>query len=84
MIQKAMIALMIEVARTFETSVYFNEIARRSIREGCHLHTRRHENLKSHQLPLVSSLLFCNENDNSRSPKKVTYALITISRLTRR
>jgi hypothetical protein len=33
--------------RTSETSVYFNETTRRHISDGCHLHTRRHENLKS-------------------------------------
>jgi hypothetical protein len=33
---------------TTETSVYFNETTRRYIQEGCHFHTRRRENLKSH------------------------------------
>jgi hypothetical protein len=33
-----------------ETSVDFNETTRRYIPDGCHLHTRRHENLKSHEL----------------------------------
>jgi hypothetical protein len=40
-------ALMVEVVRTSETSVYFNETTRRYIAEGCHLRTHRHENLKS-------------------------------------
>jgi hypothetical protein len=42
------IALMMEAARTTETLVYFNENTRRYNPEGYHLHTRRHENLKSH------------------------------------
>jgi hypothetical protein len=36
-----------------ETSVNFHETTRRSIPEGCHLHTRRHDNLKYHTSPLV-------------------------------
>jgi hypothetical protein len=45
---------LVEVGRYFtgaycsETSVYLYEATRRNIPEGCHLHTRRHENLKSH------------------------------------
>jgi hypothetical protein len=42
------IALMMAAARTPETLVYFNENTRRFNLEGYHLHTRRHENLKSH------------------------------------
>jgi hypothetical protein len=34
--------------RTSETSVSFYETTRRNIPLGCHLHTRRRENLKSH------------------------------------
>jgi hypothetical protein len=45
-----LIALMMEAVRTFETSPYINETTRRCIPEGYHLHTRRHENLKSHRL----------------------------------
>jgi hypothetical protein len=41
-------ALMMKAVRTAETSVYFNETTRRFTPDGCHLHTRRHENLKSH------------------------------------
>jgi hypothetical protein len=37
-----------EAESTSETSVYFNETARRYVREGCHLHTLCRENLKSH------------------------------------
>jgi hypothetical protein len=54
-------ALIMEAVRTSETSVYFNETTRLFIPEGCHLHTRRLENLKSHTavsmfcLPVVSS-----------------------------
>jgi hypothetical protein len=38
---------MIETLRISETSVYFNETTRRYNPEGCHLHIRRRENLKS-------------------------------------
>jgi hypothetical protein len=46
---RAMIALMMEAASTSETSVNFYQNTRRNIPEGSYLHTRRHENLKSHQ-----------------------------------
>jgi hypothetical protein len=39
------IALMMDAVRTSETSVYFNETTRRYIPEGCHLQTRRRENM---------------------------------------
>jgi hypothetical protein len=45
-----LIALMMEAVRTFETSVNFYETTRRNIPEGCRLHTRRRENLKSDRL----------------------------------
>jgi hypothetical protein len=41
---------MMEAVRTSETSVYSNETTRRYIPEGSNLHTRRHENLKSHSV----------------------------------
>jgi hypothetical protein len=41
------IALMIETVHTSETSVYFNDAARRYIPESCHHHTHRCESLKS-------------------------------------
>jgi hypothetical protein len=44
-----LIALMVEAVSTSETSVKF-ETTQRSITEGCHPHTRRRENLKSHIL----------------------------------
>jgi hypothetical protein len=44
----AIIALMMEAVRTSETSVNFNVTTRRYIPEDTKLHTRRHENLKSH------------------------------------
>jgi hypothetical protein len=44
---RRLITLMVEAVLTSETSVYFNEITRRYIQEGCH-HTRRRENLKSY------------------------------------
>jgi hypothetical protein len=37
---------MIEAVCTSKTSVYFNETTRCYIQEGCHLHSRRPENLK--------------------------------------
>jgi hypothetical protein len=46
------VALMMEAVHISETLVYFNEITRRSIPEGEHLHTRRRENLKSHLIAL--------------------------------
>jgi hypothetical protein len=45
------IALTKESLSTSETLVYFYGTTRRSISEGCHLHTRRCENLKSHVIP---------------------------------
>jgi hypothetical protein len=43
-------ALMMEAARTSETSVNFYQTARRYNPEDSHLHTRLRENLKSHQV----------------------------------
>jgi hypothetical protein len=40
---------LIEAVRTSETFVDFHAIAERNIQEGCHLRTRRRENLKSHR-----------------------------------
>jgi hypothetical protein len=40
--------VMMEVVRTSETSVYFNETTWCYIPEHCHVHTRRCDNLKSH------------------------------------
>jgi hypothetical protein len=42
------IALMMEAVSTSETSVNFHKTTRCNIPEGCHLHNRRRENLKSH------------------------------------
>jgi hypothetical protein len=42
------IVLMMEAVRNSEMSVYFNSTTQRCIPESCHLHTRRRENLKSH------------------------------------
>jgi hypothetical protein len=42
------IALMMEAARTSETSVYFDEITRFHFDGGCHLRTCLCENLKPH------------------------------------
>jgi hypothetical protein len=45
----SIIALMMEAVRTSETSVSFNVSTRRYIPEDSKLHTRRRENLKSHE-----------------------------------
>jgi len=56
---------MIEEVHTSETSVTFNETTRRYRPEGCHLHTRRRENLNSHKTTNVIKIgltvlrLFC-------------------------
>jgi hypothetical protein len=42
-----------EAVRTSETSVNFYETTRRNIQEGCHLHTRRRENLKSQNITCI-------------------------------
>jgi hypothetical protein len=47
-----LIALMTEVASTFETSVNFYQTTRRNNPEDSHTDTRRLENLKSH-LPSI-------------------------------
>jgi hypothetical protein len=44
------IALMMERAKTSETSVNFYHTTRRNNPKDNHLHTRRLENLKSHRL----------------------------------
>jgi hypothetical protein len=41
-------AVVMEAASTSETSVTFYQITRRNNPEDSHLHTRRRENLKSH------------------------------------
>jgi hypothetical protein len=45
----ALIALMMEAVSTSETSVSFYQTTLRYIPEDSHFHTRRHENLISHQ-----------------------------------
>jgi hypothetical protein len=48
-LKKILIALMMEAASIFETSVSFYQITRRNNPEGGHLHILRRENLKSHK-----------------------------------
>jgi hypothetical protein len=48
------IALMMEAANTSETLVNFYQTTRRNNPEDSHLHTRSHENLKSH--PSINSV----------------------------
>jgi hypothetical protein len=43
------LALMMEVAITSDTSLNFYQTTRRNNSEDSHLHTRRRENLKSHE-----------------------------------
>jgi hypothetical protein len=50
----SLIALMMESSSTSETSVNFYQTTRRDNPEDSHLHTRRRENLKSHQHSLPS------------------------------
>jgi hypothetical protein len=45
-----LIALMVDAASTSETSVNFYQTTLRNNPENSHLHTRRHENLKSHSV----------------------------------
>jgi hypothetical protein len=42
--------LMMEAVRTSQMSVFFNYATRQYGPEGCFLHTRRREHLKSHKL----------------------------------
>jgi hypothetical protein len=48
-IRASIIALMMEAERTSETLVSFYRTIWRNTPENSHLHTRRRENLKSHQ-----------------------------------
>jgi hypothetical protein len=52
---RLMIALMMGGVSTSETSANFYQTTRRSIPEDSHLHTRRRENLKSHDIIKVSN-----------------------------
>jgi hypothetical protein len=45
-----LVALMMEAAKTSETSENFYQITRRNDPEDSRLHTRRRENLKSHKI----------------------------------
>jgi hypothetical protein len=49
----SIISLMIETVSTSETSVHSNQTTRRYISQDSELHTRRHENMKSHKLMFV-------------------------------
>jgi hypothetical protein len=61
---RAIIALMMEAAGTSDTSVNFCQTARRNTPENNHLHTRRHEVLKSHILFNI-----CNYECNYTNPQ---------------
>jgi hypothetical protein len=53
---------MMEAMRTSETSVYPNETIWRYIPKGSNLHTRRHENLKSHSVVSERSALISGKS----------------------
>jgi hypothetical protein len=58
-IDRCLIALMMEAVSTSKTSVSLYQTTRRNIPEDSHLHTRRRENLKLHQLlKLIDNLAF--------------------------
>jgi hypothetical protein len=40
LVEAGLVALLLEVVRSSETSVNFNDITRRHIPDGCHLHRR--------------------------------------------
>jgi hypothetical protein len=52
------IALMMEAVSISETSLDFYETTGRNIPEDSNLHTRRHENLKSHRINVVLTMVF--------------------------
>jgi hypothetical protein len=60
--EEALIALMMEAASTCETTINFHQTAWRSNPEDSHVHTRRRENLKSHQ-----EIPFCFGTEGSLS-----------------
>jgi hypothetical protein len=73
---------MMEVVRTSETSVYFNETTRHSIPQGSHLQTRRRENHKSHvayelMIRYVAPTRHCKGNEVQREsrPTSAVYKL---------
>jgi hypothetical protein len=53
-------AMMMEAVCTSETSVYFNETTRCYVPEGCHFHTRHRENVKLHNIWVVSTNRQCH------------------------
>jgi hypothetical protein len=49
--------LMMEAVSTSETSISFNEVTRRYIPQGCHLHSSRSENLNYNLFEGISNIL---------------------------
>jgi hypothetical protein len=47
------ITLMMEAARTSETSGYFQETTRRCVQESCHIHTRYSQNLNIMMIGII-------------------------------
>jgi hypothetical protein len=64
-----LIALMMEAANTFKTSINFYQTPQRNNPEDRHLHTRPCENLKSHKTYADQTL--CAEELFLRKPKKL-------------
>jgi hypothetical protein len=68
---------MMEAVRTSETSVNFNANISRYIPEGCKLHTRRRESLKSHNFWCsVTTAMIC---DAYRTMRKTWMAHCSVS-----
>jgi hypothetical protein len=61
----SIIAMMMEAASTSETSVNFYQMTRHNNQEVSHLHTHRHENLKS-------QIRKCLHNSKLNADKHVT------------
>jgi hypothetical protein len=55
----ASIIRVMEAASTSENSVNFYQTTRHNIPEDCHLHTRRRENLKYHQVKILPDEYNC-------------------------
>jgi hypothetical protein len=53
----SIIALMMEAIHTSETSVYYNKPIWHNIQELSNLHTRRRENLKSHNNFILQAVI---------------------------
>jgi hypothetical protein len=75
---RAIIALMMEAARTSETSVDNKLRTRQYIPEDSELHTRRRGNLKSHNLKVVNSAVHKANTDTYFTLRKQIISLILL------